>query len=126
MSPFSLWYLRLQIGLFKMLWNFPNIPQKISCSIPLKSKSEKKIDSFNPDLSSWNVGNVKDMIWMFEGCRAFNSDLSSWNVSSVTNMRTMFMGCRSFNGDLSSWNVSSVTKMAGIFVKCPALRLTFH
>ena len=43
---------------------------------------------------------------MFWGCESFNSDISSWNVSKVTDMCDMFLGCDSFKYDLSSWNIS--------------------
>ena len=42
---------------------------------------------------------------------SFNGDLSSWDVGRVTNMSFMFYGATSFNGDLSSWNVGQVTGM---------------
>ena len=48
--------------------------------------------------------------------QSFNGDLSSWDVSNVTDMhRFMFQDATNFNGDLSSWDVSSVTDMNGCF-----------
>ena len=35
--------------------------------------------SFNQDISSWDVSNVKDMREMFS-YSSFNHDISSWNV----------------------------------------------
>ena len=52
--------------------------------------------------------------WHFGGderFQSFNMDLSCWNVSKVTNMRGMFDSASEFNNDLSSWDVSSVTDM---------------
>jgi len=72
-------------------------------------------DSFNADLSNWDVSKVSDMAQMFEGARSFNSDLSSWDVSKVTNMSGMFREMKSFNGDISSWDVSNVINMGGMF-----------
>ena len=58
-------------------------------------------DSFNQDISSWDVSSVTDMGFMFYGATSFNQDISSWDVSKVTNMNEMFSGCSSFNQDLS-------------------------
>lgn len=34
-------------------------------------------------IKTWNVSNVTDMSYMFNGAINFNSDLSEWNVSNV-------------------------------------------
>merc|ERR1712224_98708 len=62
--------------------------------------------SFNSDLSEWDVSRVTTMNSMFSGAWQFNSDLSRWNVSKVMGMEYMFMDARSFRGDLSKWKVS--------------------
>ena len=41
--------------------------------------------SFNQDIGSWDVGNVVEMIGMFQRANSFNQDLSMWNVVNVTN-----------------------------------------
>ena len=74
--------------------------------------------NFNGDLSNWNVSNVEDMTYMFEGCNNFNSDLSNWNVSNVKNMGMMFEYCENFNCDLSNWDVSNVEDMNHMFYCC--------
>ena len=33
------------------------------------------------------------MIWMFYGCESFNQDISNWNVSNVKNSRKIFYNC---------------------------------
>ena len=66
-------------------------------------------DSFNQDISSWDVGNVTDMGFMFYAATSFNQDISSWDVSKVINMNEMFSGCSSFNQDLSGWCVTHIT-----------------
>ena len=72
-------------------------------------------NTFNKDISSWDVSSVTSMNSMFYDATSFNQDLSSWNVSSVSDMSSMFSGATSFNQDLSSWNVSSVTYMSYMF-----------
>merc|ERR1719162_590078 len=67
--------------------------------------------SFNTDLSCWDVSSVTSMMYMFDTTSEFNNNISSWDVSSVTDMTWMFYEASSFNTDLSSWNVSSVTDM---------------
>ena len=39
----------------------------------------------------------------------FNSDLSAWNITSVTNISHMFNNARAFNSDLSAWAASDTT-----------------
>jgi surface protein len=73
-------------------------------------------DSFNQDISSWDVSNVTNMSNIFNGATIFNQDISNWDVSNVTNMNGMFAVARSFNQDIGSWNVSNVTNMAGMFI----------
>ena len=99
------------------------------------------------DISDWDVSNVKNMEYMFNGSK-FNGDISDWDVSKVENMSSMFYKS-SFtnensniskwdvsnvedmswmfawskftdkNGDISDWNVSSVENMMDMFYQCP-------
>ena len=56
---------------------------------------------------------------MFDWCESFNQDISTWDVSKVTNMSYMFEHCYKFNQDISSWDVSKVTKKSRMFYRCP-------
>jgi len=71
--------------------------------------------TFNGDIGSWDVSSVSSMSGMFAYAGNFNGDISSWDVFSVTNMNFMFEGAAIFNGDISNWDVSSVTNMEGMF-----------
>ena len=55
---------------------------------------------------------------MFYGCKSFNSDISTWNVSNVKIMSWMFYKCEAFNQDISNWDVSNVSLMLGMFDNC--------
>ena len=81
-------------------------------------------ETFNEDLSGWDVSRVTNMEHMFSNFggpinigTSFNGDISTWNVSLVTNMQYMFAGASSFNSDISNWDVSSVISMMGTFSK---------
>ena len=72
-------------------------------------------NTFNQDLSAWDVSNVTTMYNMFQQASAFNQDLSAWDVSNVTSMMYMFQQASAFNQDLSTWDVGNVTTMSGMF-----------
>ena len=61
---------------------------------------------------------------MFYNAQSFNQDLSKWDVSAVTNMNQMFMGASDFNQDLSKWDVSAVTDMDQMFASAKNFRQT--
>ena len=65
----------------------------------------KYAQTFESDISNWNVGNVTDMCNMFRDAKRFNSDISQWDVSKVTCMGQMFSRALVFNQDLTSWCV---------------------
>ncbi len=62
-------------------------------------------ESFNGDLSGWNVSSVTSTKYMFYGATSFNSDLSAWDVSSMTDMSHMFTNAASFNQNLGTWYI---------------------
>ena len=76
------------------------------------------------DLSGWKTSNVKDMRYMFGGCKNLKSlDLSGWDTSNVKNMSYMFSECESLKSlDLSGWDVSSVKDMNHMFYSCRSLK----
>ena len=72
------------------------------------------------DFNCINTSKITDMSTLFKYIDLYNVnfDISKWDVSNVTNMNYMFNGCISFDGDLSNWNVSNVLSMASMFDKC--------
>jgi surface protein len=65
---------------------------------------------FNSDLYRWDVSNVQYFYHVFEECYDFNSELFYWNVSNGINFDHMFYNCKSFNADLSGWDVSNAKR----------------
>ena len=57
----------------------------------------------------------------FHNADSFNRDISSWDVSSATNMNNMFQETNNFNQDISGWDISGVTTMNDIFTGADAL-----
>ena len=43
-------------------------------------KGMLSMDSFNQDISQWDVGNVTNMAGMFFWAYAFNQDIGNWQV----------------------------------------------
>ena len=72
-------------------------------------------NSFNSNISFWDVSNVTNMDGMFYNADIFNQNISNWNTSKVDNMGSMFKNASSFNQDISSWDTSKVTKMLDLF-----------
>ena len=62
-----------------------------------------------------NLIDVDDMSSMFEGANTFNQDISKWNVSNVTDMKFMFASATSFDQNLGNWDVSNVEEMRRMF-----------
>lgn len=64
--------------------------------------------SFNGDVSTWNMSNIRSCDAMFKDCVSFTGNLDSWDVSNVGGFRDMFNGAALFTGEgLAYWNVSN-------------------
>ena len=79
------------------------------------TENTKILQSFNGDISEWDVSNVTNMHGMFADVANFNGDISEWDVSSVTDMAQMFWGAKNFNCNISSWDTSSVEIIYSMF-----------
>ncbi len=77
-------------------------------------------NTFNGDISLWNVSKVTNMQEMFTFASEFNGNISGWDVSRVENMKKIFRVASKFNNDISGWNVSSVTNMSEMFEQARA------
>jgi len=76
--------------------------------------------SFDPNgnvrsLSNWNMGNIKNMSFMFAATQNFNLEIGSWDVSNVSNMGNLFLRAAAFNQDIGNWNVANVKNMSNLF-----------
>jgi len=71
-------------------------------------------ESFNADLSDWDVSSVTDMEGAFLNAKSFNSAIGGWDVRKVTTMARMFENAENFNNALV-WDSSSVTTMKKMF-----------
>ena len=78
-----------------------------------------------PDISKWDISNVKNMEGLFGFCSSLKSmpDISEWNTSNVENMNNMFYECNSLISlpDISKWNTSNVYNMEYMFSGCISL-----
>ena len=77
-----------------------------------------KIDnSYNDIISSWDVSNVTDLSYCFQGCTALKSlDLSSWDTHNLQNLRYAFnFGNTMSVLDLSNLDFSSLVSLEYTF-----------
>src|SRR5690625_1044980 len=76
-------------------------------------------ETFDQDLSSWDVSRVRRMQNMFHGAKSFNSPLDNWtpgkDLADGCDLYSMFHDTEVFDQDLSSWDVSRVRRMQNMF-----------
>ena len=62
---------------------------------------------FNHPIGEWDVSNVIDMSYMFEGFElsTFNQPIEEWDVSNVINMSNMFHDANSLTDLSDSKNI---------------------
>ena len=59
--------------------------------------------TFNADLSQWNVSLGLSFLAMFRGARAFNADISGWGMNRAITIESMFENATNFRQDLCPW-----------------------
>ena len=72
-------------------------------------------ETFNGDITGWNVSSVRNMSNIFYNAKSFNQDISKWNVSGVIYMYGMFWGASSFNQPIGDWEFPNVIDVSGMF-----------
>ena len=80
--------------------------------------------SFNQDISNWQIYTGSNDVWMqgmFRGALSFNQPINTntttvgsktyeaWNTKKVITLRNTFLGAKNFNQPLNDWNTSAVT-----------------
>lgn len=78
---------------------------------------------FSFTISDWNVSNVKDMSYMFQGSQSLQElNLEKWNTSNVTTMSSMFANATFLQKlSISQWDVSNVKDMSYMFLMTRSL-----
>lgn len=79
-------------------------------------------NTLNVDVSKWNVENVINTNFMFDGDIEFNCDLSNWNLKSIVEMNAMFAECEKFDCDLSNWQTDNLQYAQGTFKYCKSFK----
>ncbi|MGH4037589.1 MAG: BspA family leucine-rich repeat surface protein [Sphaerochaeta sp.] len=75
------------------------------------------LQTFNGDISAWDVSDVSNMSCMFKGAQSFNQPLNDWDVSNVISMDRMFGVAILFNQPLNDWDVCNVESMNSMFAE---------
>ena len=77
-------------------------------------------DTFNDDISSWDVSSVTDMVGTIFYANSFNQALNDWDTSKVTDINGMFIEANNFNQAVDRWDLSSVTDLNYMFYAAEA------
>lgn len=101
---------------------------------PLSGWSDKLIGSSFIDMESifegcssfegfgvenWDVTNLVDAKYMFNGCTNFNRPIGNWGTSFTPSyISYILQGCSTFNQPLSGWSAMAPTLMPGVFYGC--------
>jgi hypothetical protein len=101
------------------------------CTLDVTTRAELKaaVDACVGDrlceltMPHWDVFQVTDMSFLFEGKSQFNVDISQWEMSQVKDARGMFHGAARFDQDISQWEMSQVTDARGMFHGASGFRL---
>ena len=78
-----------------------------------------------PDISKWDMKNVKDISYMFYLCSSLISlpDISKWNTQNINNLNSIFENCSllTFIPNISKWKFKNTIRINDIFKGCNSL-----
>ena len=76
---------------------------------------------FNGDISSWQVGAIRQFGQMFQNAAAFNQDIGGWNFSGLAigscnsaSIIYFLRGATAFNQDISNWDLTGAGGLNGL------------
>lgn len=79
-------------------------------------------ESFNQDLSNWDMSEVTSIVNMFLDATNFNNggspNINNWDISKVTSISATFTRS-GFNQPIGNWDTSNVTSMISTFKQSP-------
>lgn len=114
-NKLSTYFKTTSLMFFDCYINDPNITNWDLSNIKQTSKMFYYCYNFNQPINNWNVSNVEYMEGMFSGARDFNQPLNNRDVSNVKYMHDMFFFTNSFNQDIGNWNTINVEDMDQMF-----------
>jgi Mycoplasma protein of unknown function, DUF285 len=80
------------------------------------TRNPNLVDTFDEDLSGWDVSRATEMFRTFFGLSQYTGrGLEQWNVGRVTNLRSMFSFAYNFRGNISYWSVSKAVFLKRMF-----------
>jgi len=92
------------------------VPNKLPQSVSVLTGMFKNAIMFNdPNITYWDISNVTNISYMFEGATNFNQDISKWITSNIINMSNIFYNAVSFNQNIGLWDVQNVGSMGNVF-----------
>lgn len=75
------------------------------------AQRNQALETFNEDITGWDVSACTDFSYMFRDATAFNQPIGEWDMGSATTLNYMFNNATSFNANLDAWDVSNVESM---------------
>lgn len=94
------------------------VPTSFPSSVTSLEETFRNCTSLNdPNISSWNLGNVTSMYYALAGCTSFNQSINSWNLANVSSLQGALSGCTSFNLPLVI-DPKQSTNMRQMFTGC--------
>ena len=94
------------------------------CTLDVTTRAELKaaVDACVGDrlcemtMPHWDVSQVTDMSFLFQGKTQFNVDISQWEMSQVTDARGMFHGASGFRlAGVRAWTFADGANTTGMF-----------